>query len=68
VEQQKETLHGRADLKAKSVYSLGLRPVRDDRPPRHVVIVDWPDEQHQKAKAQQLAAASAFVPRPTVGS
>jgi hypothetical protein len=62
--QAKETLYGRADLFAQDVYDARLRPVRDDQPPRHVVIVGWPDDKaQQKNKAQLLAAAAAFVPR-----
>jgi hypothetical protein len=58
-----KTLYGRADLLAKAAYDAGLRPVRDDRPPRHVAIVGWqPDKAHQKARAQLLAAASTYVP------
>lgn len=64
VEQTRETLYGRADLLAQDVYDAKLRPVRDDRPARHVVIVDWPDDKaQQKNKAQRLAAAAALVPR-----
>jgi hypothetical protein len=62
-EQGKEHLYGRADLAAKSVYDAERRPVRDDRPFRHVVIVGWPEKPHQKAKAQVLAAASTYSPR-----
>lgn len=58
-----KTVLGRADLLAKSVYDVDLRPVRDDRPPRHVVIVGWPEKAHHKAKAQLLAAASKLVLR-----
>jgi hypothetical protein len=64
LQQRKHELHGRADLLAEAVYALNLRPLRDDHPPRHVVIVDWPtDKAHQRNKAQLLAAASDFVPR-----
>jgi len=64
VKQAKEALYGRADLLAQDVYDADLRPVRDDRPARHVVIVGWPDDKaQQKNKAQLLAAAAAFVPR-----
>jgi len=62
-EQGKESLYGRADLPAKSVYDADLRPVRDDQPFRHVVIVGWPEKSQQKAKAQLLAAASTYFPR-----
>jgi hypothetical protein len=63
-EQHKENLYGRADLLAKSVYDVKLRAVRDDRPPRHVVVVGWPDDKaQQKNRAQLLAAASSYVPR-----
>jgi hypothetical protein len=62
--QAKASLHGRADLLAQDVQAVGLRPVRDDQPPRHVVIVGWTDDKvQQKQKAQLLAAAAAFVPR-----
>lgn len=61
-EQRKERLHGRADLRAQSVYDAQLRPLRDDRPFRHVVIVGWPEKPLQKNKAQLLAAASVYVP------
>ncbi len=64
LEQENATLYGRADLSAKSVYDVGLRPVRDDRPARHVAIVGWPeDKASQKNKAQLLAAASSYAPR-----
>lgn len=62
-EQKKDQLHGRADLLAAKVYQIGLRPVRDDQPFRHVVIVDWPEKPQHKARAQLLAAASTYVPR-----
>jgi hypothetical protein len=63
-EQEKETLYGRADLLGQDVYDAKLRPVRDDRPLRHVLIIGWPlDKAQQKNKAQLLAAAAAFVPR-----
>lgn len=63
-EQQKETLYGRADLLAKNIYDVRLRPVRDDQPLRHVSIVGWPDDKaQQKNRAQLLAAASRFVAR-----
>jgi hypothetical protein len=62
VEQHKETLYGRADLLAQSVYDAKLRPIRDDQPPRHVTVVGWPnDKAQQKNRAQLLAAASSFV-------
>jgi hypothetical protein len=64
VEQAKQALYGRADLLAQHVYEAKLRPVRDDQPARHVVIVGWPDDKaQQKNKAQLLAAAAAFVAR-----
>jgi len=64
LEQPIGTLYGRADLQAKSVYDNGLRPLRDDEPPRHVVIVDWPADKAQiKNKAQRLAEASTYVSR-----
>lgn len=62
-EQGKDRLYGRADLLAKSVYEAELRPIRDDQPFRHVVIVGWPEKSQQKAKAQRLAATSTFFPR-----
>jgi hypothetical protein len=61
-EQGKQRLHGRAVLRAKSVYDAQLRPLRDDRPFRHVVIVGWPEKPLQKNKAQLLAAASVYIP------
>jgi hypothetical protein len=64
VEQNKETLYGRADLLAKSVYDVELRAVRDDKPARHVIIEGWPnDKAQQKNKAQLLAAAATYVRR-----
>jgi len=64
VEQQKETLYGRADLLAKNIYDVNLRAVRDDQPARHVIVVGWPDDKaQQKNRAQLLAAASSYVPR-----
>lgn len=62
-EQAKDRLYGRADLVAKNVYDAELRPIRDDQPFRHVVIVGWPEKPQQKAKAQLLAAASSYFPR-----
>ena len=62
-EQGKDSLYGRADLMAERVYASGLRPVRDDVPPRHVVILGWPEKALHKAKAQLLAAASEFRAR-----
>ncbi len=60
----KENLYGRADLLARDVYQVNLRALRDDEPARHVVVVGWPeDKAQQKNKAQQLAAASAYVAR-----
>jgi hypothetical protein len=26
----------------------------DDQPPRHVVIIGWPEKAHRKAKARQV--------------
>lgn len=64
LEQGKDRLHGRADLLAQSVYDAHLRPVRDDRPLRHVVIIDWPEQKPlQKAKAQYLASVATYLPR-----
>jgi hypothetical protein len=57
-------LLGRADFLASAAYDTGLIPLRDDRPPRHVVIVGWrPDKADQKIKAQRLAASAVYVPK-----
>jgi hypothetical protein len=63
IEGMRDKLYGRADVSASEVYRVKLRPLRDDHPPQHVLIVDWPsDKALQKYKAQLLAHAASFVP------
>jgi hypothetical protein len=57
------TLHGRADLQAKTVFNQGLTIERDDTPLYHANIRGWsPDDKDaQRSKAIELAAASTLV-------
>ena len=63
-EQGKEKVFGRADIRAESVYEIGLTPIRDDKPLRHVIIVGWPEDKgDQIHRAQELAARARFQAR-----
>ena len=54
--------YGRGDLEVGAFLSLDLIVDRDDNPPRHVNITDWPhDKASQKSLAQQLAARAKLV-------
>jgi hypothetical protein len=49
-------LLGRADIRAGSVYEVGLSIDVDNDPPRHANIVDWPEEDTAiRLKAIELA-------------
>jgi hypothetical protein len=64
-ESGKERLLGRADLSVKSVIELEMKALKDEPPPRHVVLLGWGDpteKARHKAKAQQLAVVSVFHP------
>jgi len=56
------TLHGRADLKAESVFNQGLEVIRDDQPLYHANITGWPSDGKdvQRIKALELAAAATL--------
>ncbi len=54
----------RAQLLARSVAALGLRLECDDTPPRHAVIVGWPEEKHRVMDlAAELARSAVLVQR-----
>ena len=68
-------LYGRAEITVGKVISVGLTPLRNDDPPRHVNVVGWPahtnpddEKAAHKLKALELAADSVFhpVPNPTI--
>jgi len=55
------TLRARAELLAKSVYSVALNIHPDNNPERHATIVGWPTEKNEQLMlAAQLAAESAL--------
>ncbi|MBS0209318.1 MAG: hypothetical protein JSS27_10210 [Planctomycetes bacterium] len=61
----RRTLYGRADVSVQSCLSLELRVEETllDGNPNHADVLGWPnDKPQQKSLAQQLAAASTFVP------
>lgn len=55
-------LHGRADLKAKSIFEQGLQIIRDDNPLYHANIKGWPSDgkDAQRSKAIELAASATL--------
>ena len=63
----KRRIHGRADVKAKSVLQQELKIVPQLSPhPRHAIITKWPDDKpQQRVKAMALAqgATLRFHPR-----
>ena len=57
-------MYGRGDISAATVEAEGLRVHRDDTPPRHANITDWPAEKDaQKEIALALAAAAQLALR-----
>lgn len=57
--------HGRADIETKDVITNGVKavawPLDDNK--NHAHIIGWPvDKENRKTIAQELAAASKFVP------
>ena len=59
-------LFGWAVLRAEEIRELGLRIERDDNPPRHANILDWPDDSRlRKEKRLKLARHACPVPLPT---
>jgi len=61
------SLHGRADLTVLQISERTLRTEPAPLPtnPNHAHVVGWPSEKAvQKSLAQQLAAASRYVPWP----
>ena len=68
------SLYGRADLSVSVVHKQKLRAIRDDEPPRHVVIIGWPtmpdladQKSRHKAIAMELKEDSEFFSAPSNG-
>jgi hypothetical protein len=56
---------GTGTLLAETVTEAGLRVDPDNDPPRHAVIVDWPDDKSdRKLRALKLASAARLSIRP----
>lgn len=54
----------KGELWTQVVIDQQLRALRDDQPPRHVNVVNWPDSKaRQKIIAQHLAAATTLAIR-----
>ena len=52
-------LYGWGEFDEAAVCEAGLRIDRDDNPPRHANIVDWPEEPSERKQRQQLLASRA---------
>lgn len=60
----KDALHGWAELNESNVKKLDLCVLDDTPPPRHAIIVGWPEKrQDNKRKAQDLAREVTNVKR-----
>ena len=60
----KDVLHGWAELSESDVRKLDLCVLDDTPPPRHAIIVGWPEKrQDNKRKAQDLAREVTNVKR-----
>ena len=58
-----ENLRARADFSSDEVIRIGLRAIRDEPPPRHANIVDWPvdDKDGRKILAMELAGVASLA-------
>lgn len=52
-------LYGWGEFDEVAVCKAGLRIDRDDNPPRHANIVDWPEEPSERKLRQQTLASHA---------
>ena len=52
-------LHGWGEFNEVAVCEAGLRIDRDDNPPRHANIVDWPKDAEKRKQCQQILASRA---------
>lgn len=52
-------LHGWGEFDESTVQKTGLRVDRDDNPPRHANIVDWPEIASERKEKQLLLAANS---------
>ena len=52
-------LHGWGEFDEVAVCKAGLRIDRDDNPPRHANIVDWPKKPEERKQRQQTLASHA---------
>ena len=58
-------LLARGDILTSAVRSEELRIVRDQPPPRHAIIIGWPEDKDARMDVQNvLAAAATLVMRP----
>ena len=53
-------LFGWAAICAKNVRELGLRIERDDNPPRHANVLDWPDDSRLRKEIRLKLARHAY--------
>ena len=56
-------VHGRADFGPPDVAAVGLRLVEDEPPPRHHVIVGWPEEKEDRVERAQTLASRCVARR-----
>ena len=53
-------LRGWGEFPESAVRKAGLRVERDDDPPRHANIVDWPQEPSERKQRQQILASHSY--------
>ena len=56
-------LYGWGGFDGAAVSDAGLRIDRDDDPPRHANIVDWPEDASERKQRQQILASRAYPVR-----
>ena len=68
LERAVERMYGRAELPVSAVLAQDLKAIRDDNPPRHVIVVGWPtdpdpavEKARHKLKALELARLARFI-------
>lgn len=52
-------LYGWGEFSEAAVHDAGLRIKRDDNPPRHANIADWPEDPSERKQRQQILASHA---------
>lgn len=52
-------LRARADLSIEAINRTGLSLKRDEPPPRHATIEEWPPEPHERMSLAQMLADDA---------